>query len=264
MFHNGGTLKSRNIFVQALLLFALLVSTHAQPPGVNGGGPPPARWSVGAGVVYNAGPWVGNGHKVLPIPLINYFGEKLRVTGPVVNYELTRFGPSALSLRIEPQFSAYEESDDPLLEGLGDRQITANGGVEYSQYMPYGLRLSALAMVELLGRYNGGFGELRLSRRFPVQEIMLRPSLFLKGYEENYGEYYFGVPKNKATLERPAYDPGGGFSYGLALSIFTRFGEHWSLQTIGVVERISEDLYDSPIVARRDEYSLIVGVSRSL
>lgn len=74
----------------------------------------------------------------------------------------------------------------------------------------------------------------------------------------DYHQYYYGVSAASATLTRPAYSAGGGYSgLRMSLSLSRQVGQVW-LGLFARYENLAHAVYaDSPLV--RSDYSLVTG-----
>ncbi len=92
---------------------------------------------------------------------------------------------------------------------------------------------------------------------------MLRfsPNIAINWLSADLSNYDFGVEKNKATLERPAYLPGETFSaeFGLGLSI--ELAEKWLFFANSSVEFFDNKVIDSPIVSEDSVIKSFSGLS---
>ena len=65
-------------------------------------------------------------------------------------------------------------------------------------------------------------------------------------------DYDFGVPKGKATADRPAYELDDTFSIETGIGVFVELSRDWRLACNMSVEFLEEEVTDSPIVS--DDY----------
>jgi len=189
------------------------------PPGVKLPGP----WSVGAGAIYQSSPYRGGEDKLIPIPLITYRGERLRVMGPFAEYVLIPGKQTELVLNLKLDFEGYEEDDSDVLDGLGDRKATLNAGVSVDHEFDHDISVKVGLLREVLSRHDGWIGEISLGKSFKNRGNFIRPAVFLRWLDSRYTDYYYGVSPSKARDNRPAYNPSEGAVYGVAVSVARSF-----------------------------------------
>ena len=83
-------------------------SVFAQQPS---GAQQPQGWMWGFGVVAAQDVYTDFDNRIVPIPIIGYASEKLRVYGPFVSYELFQESGFTLDAQLVPVFAGYEEDD---------------------------------------------------------------------------------------------------------------------------------------------------------
>ena len=159
-------------------------------------------WGFGLGVVEQV--YDGFDRRVIPLPVIGYNGEKLKVFGPFVRYEFLQMDKTMVSFQTAPRFNGYEELDSPVFDGMEKRKDSLDIGL--------GLRHEAdrwifdvSSMHDALSR-SGGY-ELKgsIARIYPVGSFFVAPSLGLSYLDSNNVDYYYGVRDSEATATRSAY-----------------------------------------------------------
>lgn len=200
----------------------------------------------------------------MAIPLVNYRGERLRISGPFAEYRLVPGDQRDLTLDLKTDFEGYEEDDSDALKGLGDRQITMNAGVSIKQKLPANFSLKVGLLREILSRHDGWILEGSLGKTFRSRGDFIRPALFLRWFDDRYTDYYYGVAPSRARPDRPAYNPSDGMTYGVAISARKHMKGPWSFFGRMGAGWLSSELRGSPVVVRDSEWGGQMGVSRSL
>ena len=108
----------------------------------------------GAGLIVSEEPYRGYGTRVIPIPVLGYVGERLRVLGPFVSYDVLQAESSRVSLRAAPRFQGFEESDSDFFEGMEDRDSSIDAGLGFN-YEQEDWKFEAAAMFDTLGKSDG-------------------------------------------------------------------------------------------------------------
>lgn len=217
------------------------------------------RWGLGVGVITRSSPYrdsTQDVHQV--IPAVTYIGERLQWLGPVLRYGLVGSDKLRLALAAEYRVGAYEESDSPVLAGLGDRENTLLAGLGLQYQMALGFELEALYQHDALDRIGGGQANVRLSRSIPWGTVIFVPQFAWNWLGSNMSKHDFGVPLNAATPVRPAYDPGSTSSFEAGLGVFVELSEDWRIIVNVAAERLEDDVKRSPIV---DDDTLVKGLA---
>ena len=110
--------------LSTLLAFSATVS--AQQPS---GSQQPQGWMWGFGVAASQDVYTDFDNRIVPIPIIGYTGEKLRVYGPFVGYQLFQQDGFTLDAQLVPVFAGYEEDDSAVFTGMEDRDFSYAAGI---------------------------------------------------------------------------------------------------------------------------------------
>ncbi len=207
------------------------------------------RLGVGAGVIGQSSPYVGSDETVLKaIPAISYTGERLQWLGPNIQYGLAGAGKFRLAASASYRIGAYEESDSPFLEGLGDRESTLLAGLGIRYEIPGGINLLARYEHDVLDNIGGGQARLRISKGLQAGIFRFAPQISANWLSDDLANHDFGVPESAATPERPAYDVGSTLSVEVGLGMFVELTEEWRIFLNLSVEKFDSAVGDSPIV----------------
>lgn len=208
-----------------------------------------SQLSVGYGVAIKKNIRVGNEYKrgnknttIDGIPLVQ------------ANYGRFTLGPQGATIRA---WGDMKTSASVVLNIGGDR-YEASGmkgrkkGVFAGALFKWGL-FSLLATRDMENKSEGWSTQFSYNEVFVVtQELLLRTSLYVKWYDQDYANYYYGVKPEEATATRPAYETSGYFTPGLGfLSIYKINNEIQFL--IGLnFEFMSKKIQNSPTVINQD------------
>ncbi|MCA0901358.1 MipA/OmpV family protein [Microbulbifer agarilyticus] len=207
------------------------------------------QWGVGIGVIGRSSPYVGSDSAVTQvIPAITYFGERLQWVGPSLRYGV--WGSDTLRFAVNATYrvGAYEESDSPILVGLGDRDSTLMAGVGLVYDGPSRIDVDFRYQHDVLDRFGGGTAEFRVSKGFQTGNVSWGPSLGVNWLSSDLANYDFGVPIWAANPLRPAYDVGSTVTVEAGVGGILEITEHWRLIIDLNVEYLGDDISDSPIV----------------
>ena len=227
--------------------------------------PPPMdfqkRQGVGVGmaVSYSDEPYRGMGSDVQPFPILLYRGKRFAAFGPFLSYQL--FGldrPWAVKAVLSPSFDGYDSDDSNFLEGMDDRDMTAEGGLEVE--LETDLAEVGLAWKhDLLDEHDGYSIDLTLRKPLFFGRVLVAPSVSYVYDSDNRSDYYFGVRRDEATPDRPAYELDGTHNWqagvlattNLTRKVFAMAGANYTL--------FDDDIQDSPIVNQDGQYRVFVG-----
>jgi outer membrane protein len=227
--------------------------------------PPPMdfqkRQGVGVGmaVSYSDEPYRGMGSDVQPFPILLYRGKRFAAFGPFLSYQL--FGldrPWAVKAVLSPSFDGYDSDDSNFLEGMDDRDMTAEGGLEVE--LETDLAEVGLAWKhDLLDEHDGYSIDLTLRKPLFFGRVLVAPSVSYVYDSDNRSDYYFGVRPDEATPDRPAYELDGTHNWqagvlattNLTRKVFAMAGADYTL--------FDDDIQDSPIVNQDGQYRIFVG-----
>jgi len=237
--------------VWGLLITLLCGSVHAQEPA----DPNAVVTNLGFGLVYRNGLYRGNDDVAFPIPLIFLQRGQFYIQGRTAGYRLAESDALSFDLIGQWRFDGYDEDDSRDLSGMGDRDMTIEGGA--ALYYRDGWGVTRLSLVnDLLGKHKGQEAALSYSRQFTRNDWSFLPSAGLLWLSDNLTDYYYGVDSKYARPGRAAYAAGDALNPFLSLSTNYRFNAKWSAMAQVRYEFLDSEITDSPIVD--DHYRLTV------
>lgn len=181
----------------------------------------PQGWMWGFGVVASQDVYTDFDNRVVPIPIIGYTGEKLRVYGPFIGYELFRESGFTLDAQLVPIFAGYEEDDSAVFTGMDDRDFSYAAGVGLN-YNTGSWVYSLSTNADILGKFDGYQASARIGKRFRINNVMIEPSIGVNYQDSNYVDYYYGVRPEEATAFRSAYNGDSALNTEVRVAISTR------------------------------------------
>jgi outer membrane protein len=246
-----------------LLLLGFATRLSAQPPA----GVRPSPWSVGVIAITDSQPYADAGGIVRVFPSVVYQGERLQVLGPLVRYQLYRNEWVSFSAIAAVEFSPYEEEDSPILNGLDEPDPTLIAGISsrlsLSKLTRIPLSLVFSAEGDVLGEHNGLQATAGASYRLgtPRQPLSGAIGFGVLLQDENWTNYFVGVPLAKQTEERPAYDASSSVNPYLALRMMYRMNRNWSLMGLARLEWLDDSWSESPLVSDDTRTVTFVGLN---
>lgn len=211
------------------------------------------RLGVGVGVIARSSPYRDyDGGVYQFIPAITYTGDRLQWFGPRIQFGLVGSGKLRLAATGEYRIGVYKEDGSDYLTGMGDAESTIMAGLALQAELPGGLDLSAGSALDALDRIGGYESSVEINKSFQFGILRLSPSLALNFLDAELAANDYGVPEDKATAARPAYQPGASTSLEAGIGLFIELTPDWLIVTSAGVEWLDRNAYDSPIV--EDQY----------
>ena len=251
-------LPSILILLSSLPLFAQDESTGPAPSPT----PSPVQWSLGIGAFSSPRPYVGANNTITPIPLIELYYKKLYVQGIQAGYHFIDTERFTFDAQAAFVFAGLDPDDSPALEGMEKRQPTIEGGLVFA-WKPGKYKLSAAAYSDLLGRSSGQQAGLDFSRAWTFANYRwgLTPSIGFVWQSSSYVDYYYGVSPEEARPGRPEFSGQAVVNFRSSLFAFYRLTMRVTLVGLAQVQRLDNEIFDSPIVDKRRGYFGLVGVT---
>jgi outer membrane protein len=207
------------------------------------------RLGVGVGVIARTSPYREyNGGVYQFIPAITYTGERLQVFGPRIQFGIAGSGKLRLALTGEYRIGVYKEEDSPFLTGMGDRENTFLAGLAIQAELPGVVDLELGYQHDVLDRIGGGTAGLRISKGLQSGIFRFTPQLGLNYLSSEIANHDFGVPADKATAARPAYELDSTTSVEAGVGLFIEITREWLFVMDANIEKFNDEVVNSPIV----------------
>ncbi|MFZ9036223.1 MAG: MipA/OmpV family protein [Francisellaceae bacterium] len=225
------------------------------------------RWSIGAGAIFSPNPYKQTSDTILPLPIIGYNGERLKINGPSASYIVV--GNKNINTAVEaflyPEYFRASKSDDESLKKLDNRHYIVVAGLSQRFNTPYG-RLRFGLDFDITGQSNGYLFQAGYTKPFPIpmenELLILSPGFGVQYSSEKLMDYYYGISSGEAASSGlSAYSPSGAWSPYVSFRLSYRYKTHWNLFASTRVSRLSNQAYDSPMVSSRYIVSAMAGVS---
>jgi len=199
-------------------LLAFSTTALAQQPS---GAQQPQGWMYGFGVIAAQDVYTDFDNRIVPIPIIGYTGERLRVYGPFVSYALFQEKGFSLDAQLVPVFAGYEEDDSAVFAGMEDRDFSYAAGIGLN-YNTGSWLYSLSTNADILGKFDGFQASARIGKQFRIDQFMIEPSVGVNYQDSNYVDYYYGVRQEEATAIRSAYEGSSAVNTELRVAVSTR------------------------------------------
>lgn len=207
----------------------------------------PYGFLYGLGFGYNQEIYKGFDTRFTPLPLLGYRGERLRVFGPFISYDIAKHNGFSLSAKLAPRFQNFDESDSSFFSGLEKREFSFDAGLGV-RYEKNDWKLDFDMMTDVLAKSNGTESKIKLAKAFRKGPIFIEPSIQVSHLNDNHVNYYYGVSDSESLANRPAYLGESALNKTLGIAISTPiFFEGMTRLDIGYTWNDSS-ITDSPLV----------------
>jgi outer membrane protein len=244
-----------------LLLILPLETLRANSDPFTGVAAPGGSAAIGAALRFETSPYRGAGTRRDFLPLYIYEGNRLYLHSHSIGL---RFG----DVQTEPRFDVflrrrfeghpYDRVPDSLV-GMTKREVGLDAGASAQVGGGWGIAF-AEALHDVSGASAGS--EFRLGYRYPWRSgrLWLRPHVMLGLRDAKLNNYYYGVRPDEAIATRPAYTAKAGTMQEIGLYGAYNLSERWRFLAGYTVSRWPGTVADSPIVERRTQRQLMLGL----
>lgn len=260
--------KTASALALTILLFS--ATSRAQSPAGEGSGDAPAtttppaqlRWSLGLGVISSPRPYVGADNKITPIPLLELYYKKFYVQGIQAGYHFIDTGTFTFDARVGFVFAALDPDDSPFLEGMNERNPSIDAGFVFD-WKPGKYRLSTSLYTDILGNSKGQEAAVDFSRMWIFNRYRwgISPSVGVVWQSSNLVDYYVGVTPEEARPWRPEYRGHSALNFRSSVFAFFNLTMRVQLNALLRIQRLDDEIFDSPIVDDRRGVFGLLGVT---
>ncbi len=195
------------------------------------------------------------------VPLYMYEGKRVFLHASRVGIKLTDEPRSGFDLFLDYRFEGYPYDQTPaVLLGMSKRNPGIDMGAAYRHRAGWG-SVDAEVLHDINNTSHGTEYRLGYNVDWASGRFHLRPSIVMAHRSANLNNYYYGVLPGEATAARPAYRPGAGTDYSLALYGYYEITERWRLLGGVGVSLLDAGVRNSPVVEDKAQPSALVGVA---
>ena len=214
---------------------------------------PRGRFGVGALMLYRSSVYVGEDSQEFKfLPGLSYVGKRIQILGPNLTVGLWNVEQVRTAIVGSYRAGAYDENDSSALQGMGDREDTFMAGLSAEVDLADRVTFSGKIQADVLNRIGGGTAEVNISYGLSFMKLNMSPYVGLSWLSSGIAEHDYGSE---------SYDPGSVVSPKIGLSMMKSWGENWVGLLQVSAERLSDSIYDSPIVDERVRASGFLSVS---
>ncbi|MCF6766839.1 MipA/OmpV family protein [Thiotrichales bacterium 19S11-10] len=219
----------------------------------------PNTLGIGIGGIIAPDPYKNTSTTILPIPVVSYQGERLKISGPFIDYRFLNYPMSKTSVQLflYPEHFRSNQSSDPQMEKLNNRNYLVMAGVNQKLLLKaYGV-LNFSASFDITTQSNGFVLFARYNKPFfftPVSDdkLIINPGVGLQYSNHLLTDYFYGISSSESNSSGISeYHPNGAISPFINLTTIYSFAKHWNLSLITALSRLSNTEADSPMVSKR-------------
>jgi outer membrane protein len=154
----------------------------------------------------------------------------------------------------------WEQQDDPVLSGMGDRDDSIEAGLNVAwRYAAADVEVGYLT--DISNDSDGNSAYFNLGYMFVrTPQWRLRANLNLEYVDDDVTSFYWGVPPSLATAGRPAYSPDAAWNTTLGLTANYAISEKWNVAAGATYNMLGDEIGDSPIVKDDNYYTIFAGL----
>jgi outer membrane protein len=222
--------------------------------------PIPQGWTMGAVAYAGSSPYQAASHSVMAIPGAIYIGKQTMYLGDRLLH--TFYENKDFNIYGVGRFRGGNLNPEDHAEwaGLKQRKWELDAGIGTHIYTPVGL-ITARVSSDISGRSKGQDALLWFDAPIVREKWAVMPGMGMIWRSKNLANYYYGgVSSEEATAVRPAYDVGSTLSLSASLVMTYRFSRHWLGGIVLAAERYPNAIKNSPLINKKGEYDLLMGV----
>ena len=182
--------------------------------------------------------------------MLRYEGKSFYVRGASVGYRLYNSDEDEFSIVASPLWQRFlhEDTHDPRLRLLPDRDISGSAGLAWRHHADWGT-LRASAQKEFTGHGGGSLFDVGYSYPLTQGRLRITPELGAVYATSALNDYYYGVsPAEAASSGLPSYRSEGGTSPYFGIAAGYQVSRSW-LASAGLrYSVLPKAIKDSPMV----------------
>ncbi|RLW56228.1 MAG: hypothetical protein B6D70_08930 [gamma proteobacterium symbiont of Stewartia floridana] len=201
---------------------------------------------------------VGQDRYLLPLLLVDY--DRFYLQGIDAGYRFLEGETQSLAVEVRRTFDGYESDDSDALEGMQDRDQAWEAGLVYEVNL-LGGQAKAKLMHDISNTHDGFTG------RFEYERSLLTGTTYMinwfggsEYWSRKKTDYYFGVTEEEATSVRPGYSADESYNLFAGVNAVKRFNDRYSLIASAEYQWMPDEINDSPLTTRQDQWTIYAGI----
>jgi outer membrane protein len=257
-----------------MLLSALSFNAVAQTARDDDAAPgEPPRWGLGAGAIVNDSPYAGEGLRLMPVPLVNYNGERFYFGIGGAGWRIVKNDSLELTAVGKLRFDGFQVDD------LGRAELGRNG-IDYrlledrdkafeigvsAKWSGKAGEIEAELLADATDTSGGQEASIQYSYPFQLGKGTLSPSVSVTWQSKDMANYYYGTLDAEVARGVINYKPGAVTIPQIGFSYFRPLGEKWSLMAFFKYSSLPGEIKKSPLIEAdtNSTASTFIGFSRA-
>jgi outer membrane protein len=180
----------------------------------------PHGYLYGLGIGINQEIYKGYDYRFIPLPIIGYRAENLRILGPFVSYDALQISDIEITLQAAPRFQAFDESDSFIFKNMEERKFSMDAGAGLT-YEKKNWKIGFFVMFDILGRSKGYELKSHISKVFSAGPVFFEPKIGISYLDAKHVDYYYGVKANEVNSYTYEYIGESAINSTVSFSVST-------------------------------------------
>ncbi|QFU76597.1 MipA/OmpV family protein [Halioglobus maricola] len=196
------------------------------------------------------------------MPFYFYEGRYLFAHGSTAGVHLLDSENFSLDALIAYRFDRLETEWDEFFDGIEDREQSLDGGFRGALKGDWG-SVSLAWVTDMQSRHEGDELDLTYRYRWQGEKWSLSPFFSYLHWSDSLANYYYGVTakESDASGHIPSYQPGSTEFWRAGLNTSYRWSKRMRLFANVSLDKLSDEITDSPIVDEDYLPSAMVGLA---
>ena len=210
---------------------------------------PPVYFAAGGMVFVERSLYLGGEDRVTLLPLVIAQLGPVYIRGPSLGLYVYARERLTVATGISLDLRDTDRGDSPPLADMAELDRAVLGELKASFDGDWGDVSFSLA-ADISGAHDGWIARLAWRNSHTVGRFEVEPRVGIEWQGAKVNRYYYGVGAAEVTATRPLYRPDGGLAFDLGVTLAYPFAERHTLRLEAAMEFVSDEVSDSPIVAR--------------
>ena len=210
---------------------------------------PPAFLAAGAMASTERSLYLGGDDRVQVLPLVIAQIGPFYLRGPSFGLYVYARDGLTVATGISIDLTDTDRGDSPRLADMAELDRPVFGEIAASYDADWGGASFTLG-ADISGAHDGFLARLALHISHEIGRAEVEPEVGATWKSAEINRYYFGVGAADVTATRPLYRPDAGLGFDLGVTVAYPFAERHTLRFEAAMEFVSDEVSDSPIVAR--------------
>jgi len=210
---------------------------------------PPVYVAAGGMAFAERSLYVGGDDRVTLLPLVIAQLGPVYLRGPSLGLYVYARDALTVATGVSLDLRDTDRGDSPQLADMAELDRAVLGEIEASFEADWGDVSLSLA-ADISGAHDGWIARLAWRNSLAAGRFEVEPEVGIEWQGAKVNRYYYGVGVADVTATRPLYRPDAGLGFDLGVTVAYPFAERHTLRLEAAMEFVSDEVSDSPIVAR--------------